>query len=92
MILDASQLAVVIASTAATAIFGMAAWQLRRHTLRQEKSALRREKKQELHYRKLDAVIFALASAAENISGASFQKNYEAKMREYERENDYIEA
>jgi hypothetical protein len=92
MTLDVSQLAVIIASGAVTVIATFIGFQLRRHTLKQEKAAARREAKQELHYRKLDAVIFALASAADNISGVTFKRAYDEKMLEFKRENELIDG
>ena len=90
MTLDVSQVAVIIASGVVTFIFATIGYQLRKHTKKQEESAARRERKQELHYRKLDAVIFALASASDHISGTAFQRVYDQKMREYEQENSFI--
>ena len=88
MTLDISQVAVMCASGAVTLITTIIGWQFRKHTLAQEKSARRREAKQELHYKKLDAVIYALASASENINGQIFKINYDAKMREFQYESE----
>ena len=90
MILDPSQVAVIVASGAVTLVTSVIGLQLRKHTLRQEKSARRREARQEMHYRKLDAVIFALASASENISGPTFKRTYDEKMKEFMAESEMM--
>lgn len=92
MTLDISQIAVIFASGAVTLTVTMIGWQMRKHTLKQEASAKRREQKQELHYKKIDAVIYALASASENINGAMFKKNYDEKMKEFLDEADMMGA
>lgn len=90
MILDPSQWAIIIASGIVTLIAGIVGRRLDKHAKNQEAGALRRERKQELHYKKLDAVIYALASASENINGQTFKRNYDEKMREYAAESQMM--
>ena len=90
MALDVSQVVTIVAGTLCTGLMSIMLWKFRKHAIKQEKAAARREAKQEMHYRKLDATIFALASASENISGKDFKKAYDDKMREYEEEDEQM--
>ncbi len=90
--LDPSSIVIIIF----TAIIGLtstiAGNRIKNYFKRIEKAALVRERKQESYYMKLDAIVYALAISSDSISSQTFNKAYNDKLAELERERNRLEG
>lgn len=90
MNIDTGAMLMLFGSGAMTLVTGVATYQIRKYFKNIELAGKRRELKQEIYHMKHDATIYALAVSLDKSTGETFNKNYQDKLKELERERDRL--
>ncbi len=88
---DSNTIIIGFFGAAMTTISGVSSYFAIRYFKRAEKSARRRELKQEMYYEKHDASIFALAATFDKDASEKFMRNYKDRLRELESERKQLD-
>lgn len=79
---DSSQYMFLLLSGIISVVATVIGVQFKKYFNKQEKNAARREQKQEHHFKKVDAMFFALAMTLSAVDGEKFNRFYKERMAE----------
>jgi hypothetical protein len=88
--LDISQAFTIGFCSIGTLIMSIILFMVKSFLKRQEEASKERERKQELHFKKLDATVYSIGFVLDDEKGQLFKKTYEAQMEEYYREKRFV--
>lgn len=90
LVLDYNSFIITVLTVALTTISTVAVKTVRNHFKRREKVEKENQRRQELHFMKIDAVIYAIAASSDNVHSEIFSRKYDEQLKRLIRENKIL--